>query len=185
MQLMSAHPNLRPSMVHRTSGDVLKAISSRELDIGFYIGWPDPRIFHATSVTELRYLVLAPAGWQSRVQGRDWKGLAELPWIWTPRETAHHRLLSAIFDEVRASPVKAIEVDQEAEMLELLRSGMGLALVRENVAKVEARLYGLVIAGGLSATAELTLVALKERISEPAIAAAYLASHAVWETFTA
>ena len=52
--------------------------------------------------------------------------------IWTTKETAHNRLLSARFAEAgvdAASVHKVAHVDQEASMLDLVRSGVGLSLV--------------------------------------------------------
>ena len=41
-----------------------------------------------------RYVVVAPRGWDRRLRGRHWAELAALPWVWTPRDSVHHRLLA-------------------------------------------------------------------------------------------
>jgi hypothetical protein len=63
--------------------------------------------------------VLAPSDWKSRISGKDWPVLAKLPWIWAPPESAHHRFKVAL-------------LDQEASMLDLVKSEVGPALVRES-----------------------------------------------------
>jgi DNA-binding transcriptional LysR family regulator len=92
------------------------------------------------------YRVLAPSGWGPQVLGRDWRALAALPWIITPRASAHHRLLRSVLDPLALTPRRAALVDQEASMLDLVRSGVGLSLARDTIAMREAQSRGLVVA---------------------------------------
>lgn len=65
-------------------------------------------------------------------------------------------------------------------MLDLVKSGVGLSLVRDSIALREAHAHGLVIADGVSVPTELTFVTLASRRDEPAIAAALQLVTAVW-----
>lgn len=65
-------------------------------------------------------------------------------------------------------------------MLDLVKSGIGLSLVRDSIALREARAHGLVIAEGVAVPTELTFVTLAARRDEPAIAAALQLVAAVW-----
>ena len=65
-------------------------------------------------------------------------------------------------------------------MLDLVKSGVGLSLVRDSIALREAQAHGLVIADGVSVPTELTFVTLATRRDEPAIAAALQLIAAVW-----
>jgi DNA-binding transcriptional LysR family regulator len=179
-RLVESYPQIETALRHSMSGDVLQRLERSELDVGFYIGQPDPGKFHAITLTPFSYQVLAPAGWRERVARRGWRELAALPWIWTPPESAHHRLLCAAFGEVGASPLKVAEVDQEPSMLDLVKSGIGLSLVRDSIALREARAHGLVIADAVSVPTELAFVTLASRRDEPAIAAALQLVASVW-----
>ncbi|AKM30562.1 LysR family transcriptional regulator [Pandoraea faecigallinarum] len=179
-RLVESYPQIETALRHSMSGSVLQQLARSELDVGFYIGHPDPARFHAVTLTPFSYQVLAPAGWRERVAGRAWRELAALPWIWTPRESAHNRLLCAVFDHAGVSPVKVAEVDQEPSMLDLVKSGLGLSLVRDSIALREARAHGLVIAEAVSVPTELTFVTLAARREEPAIAAALQLVAGVW-----
>lgn len=179
--LMSRHPQVRTVLSHGTSGDVLDGLRARMLDVGFYIGMPALDLFHAITLTRFDYRVVAPRGWEPRVAGRGWGEIAELPWIWTPPDSAHQRLLSAVFAQAGAAPNKVAEADLEPSMLDLVKSGIGLALVRDSVALREVPLHGLVMVAGLAIPTELTFVTLKERAQEPVVAAAFHAARAVFE----
>lgn len=178
-QLVETWPHIETALRHGMSGWVLDGVRARELDVGYYIGQPaqddarDGSVFHSVTLTHFQYRVLAPAGWKDRVKtARDWRGLAALPWIWTPPASAHHRLLSRLFAEAGVTPIKVAEVDQEPSMLDLVKSGVGLTLARDATALAEAHAHALTIVEGITVPTELTFVALAARKDEPAIAAA-------------
>lgn len=100
----------------------------------------------AIELTRFDYRVLAPAAWGPQVKGRGWAQLANLPWVLTPPESVHHRLLREVFATLGVQPRRAALVDQEASMLDLVRSGVGLSLVRDSIAMREVQSRGLVVA---------------------------------------
>lgn len=57
-------------------------------------------------------------------------------------------------------------------MLDLVKSGVGLTLVRDSIALREAHAHALVIVEAVTVPTELTFLTLAERREEPAIAAA-------------
>ncbi len=182
-QLVESWPQIETALRHGMSGWVLDQVRARELDVGYYIGQPAPDsdVFHTVTLTRFQYRVLAPAGWKDRVKDvRDWRSLAALPWIWTPPASAHHRLLSGLFSAVGVKPLQVAEVDQEPSMLDLVKSGVGLSLVREPIAIAEAHAHALTIVEGIAVPTELTFIALAERRDEPVIAAALKAVDTQW-----
>ena len=188
-QLVETWPHIETALRHGMSGWVLDQIRAGELDVGYYIGLPsedEPRDgpdFHAVTLTQFQYRVLAPAGWKDRVKGaRDWRSLAALPWIWTPPASAHNRLLSRCFAEAGVKPVKVAEVDQEPSMLDLVKSGVGLTLARDATAIAEAHAHALTIVEGVTVPTQLSFIALAQRREEPAIAAALKLIEQQWAT---
>lgn len=178
-QLVETYPQLSTQLRHGMSGDVLRQVENGSLDVGHYLGRA-PRQFHCLTLTPFSYSVVAPRGWKNRVAGRDWRALARLPWIWTPPQSAHNRLLSKTFAQYRVSPNKVALVDQESSMLDLVKSGVGLSLMREAVALREAHAHGLTIADAVSLDSELSFITLKRRRNEPAIAAVLAILSALW-----
>jgi DNA-binding transcriptional LysR family regulator len=115
------------------------------------------------------------------VVGKDWPALAKLPWIWTPAESVHQRLLNKIFNQHRVTPNKVAMVDQEPSMLDLVKSGVGLSLLRESIALREAHAHGLVIADRVSLSSELSFICLAKRRSEPVIDAVFSLLGTLWQ----
>ena len=194
--LLDLAPQLGTELRQGMSGAVLEQIARQELDVGFYLAL-DGEIkqntllasvntsslatqFIANPLTAFRYSVLAPAGWGPQVRGKDWRDLASLPWITTPPESAHHRLLHSVFAPLGLAPRSAALVDQEASMLDLVRSGVGLSLVRDAIAIRESQARGLVVADRVSLPCTLCFVALAQRSPEQGIQVARQALDNVW-----
>ena len=185
-ELVETAPQIETELRQGMSGEVLAQIGRGELDVGFYLGLPGEAVtesggpFEARVLSHFSYRVLAPAGWGEQVLGRDWKALAALPWIATPPASAHHRLLAGVFGPLGVSPRQVALVDQEASMLDLVRSGIGLSLVRDSIAIRETQARGLVIADRVSLDCQLCFVSLAARRGEPVLTSAWTALGQVW-----
>ena len=195
-QLVEAAPQVDTALHQSMSGDVLARLLRGELDVGFYLGDPNDAgseqapaqmghtqaamVFESKVLTRFAYRVLAPAGWGPQVLGRDWKALAALPWLGTPPASAHHRLLADVFGPLGVAPHRVALVDQEASMLDLVKSGVGLSLVRDSIAIRESQAHGLVIADRVSLDCVLSFVCLATRRDEAVVASAWEALRDVW-----
>lgn len=191
-ELVRAAPQIGTELRQGMSGTVLAQIADGGLDAGFFLGDPrqdaetaarrarSPR-FDVVRLTRFTYRVIAPAGWGPQVLGRDWPALAALPWIVTPPESVHHRLLAGVLRERGLSLRGVALVDQEASMLDLVRSGVGLSLARDAIAIRESQARGLVVADLVSLESELGFVTLHSERGNPVVRAARAALGRVWE----
>lgn len=182
--LADRHPGLAFDLRHGMSGAMAREVELGNLDVAYTLGLPGLQDlgerFCAVSLTRFTYRVVAPPGWGAQVRGRNWRELAVLPWIATPAESVHHRLLSGIFAAEGVEPNVVARVDLEPSMLDLVKSGVALALARDSLALRAAHAEGVVIADAVSVEAELGFIALKNRARESAIAAALDAIAEVW-----
>ena len=185
--LCAAHPDIETELSHGVSGETLLRLNRNQIDAGFYLSAPDdlsdlaPPI-HAITLADFEYLVIGPAGWQDRVTQATWPELAQLPWIGTPEVSVHNRLLSRIFADHNCTPNIAARVDQEASMLEMVRSGVGLSLSRDSVALLQRQSYGLVVCTTVSVPARLSLITTDPKAQTPTVAALLSSLETVWST---
>lgn len=185
-QLVNTRPLLNTQLHHGMSGNILALINNGELDAGFFLDVPEepigPPIIRKT-LTRFTYRVLAPAGWRPQVENKDWKALAALPWLATPPTSVHNRLQKKVFGPnslTGLEPRRVALVDQEASMLDLVRSGIGLSLIRDSIAMREMQTRGLVIANAVSLECDLSFLCLAERQADPVITAAWAALDEIW-----
>lgn len=187
-ELLGYGRHLEIALSHGISGEMLQRVMKDELDATFYLSIPDDGVYASEAVlctvlNPFTYKVVAPAGWESQVRGKDWHQLAALPWLATPPVSAHHRLLSQVFGRQSQTGLDAnyvALVDQEASMLDLVKSGVGLSLVRDHIALREAQTHGLVIADQVSLECGLSFACLKSRAGEAPLTTALEALQRIW-----
>ena len=185
-RLVERAPQLETELQHGMSGTVLEWVRRGELDVGFYLAAPGEgpgphaaEIAHR-ELTQFHYHVIAPAGWGNRLVGTDWADLTHLPWVTTPEDSVHHRLLQGALEPLGLAPNGVARVDQEACMLDLVRAGVGLSLARDVLAMAERQERGLVVAEGVRLPCALSFIWRRDRGEEAVIAEALAVLESVW-----
>ncbi len=191
--LIESGPGIETTLRHGMSGEVPEGLRRNELDAGFFLGDPkdyDPLtgladgnaagLFYCRELAHLTYRVVAPPSLASFVRGADWAQLAPLPWIGTPPASVHNRLLTRLFADLGVRQNIVSQVDQEASMVAMVRTGVGLSLCRESIALGEQQAHGLFIADEVKITTTMSFICMEVRKDEPAIAAAFEAIKRVW-----
>jgi DNA-binding transcriptional LysR family regulator len=179
---------------HGVTDDVLAQIGAGELDVGYYVDATPTRRAQRTAERQIDdgryqlmpllsyvYRVIAPAEWRGRVTGKNWRDLAQLPWLATPAKSAHRRLLDDIFRPLGPMPKRISGTDQEEAIPDLVESGMCLSLARETALDRITSERNLVVADRVSLSCDLSFVCLASRRDEPTIAHAFRAMQTVWD----
>ncbi|WP_424988704.1 LysR family transcriptional regulator [Microbulbifer sp. S227A] len=177
-RLRTEHPDIETELTHGVSGDIMTWLKRGQIDVGFYLCGPDDLAtmgldsedpIHALKLADFTYRVIGPVGWQTKIEKADWPELAKLPWIGTPERSVHYRLLSKIYTDPADRLGVVARVDQEASMLEMVRSGIGLSLCRDSIALHQKQSFGLAVCNSVSVPACLCFVALKRRKDSPTV----------------
>jgi len=133
------HPKLELELHHEVSGAALEGVREGRLDASFYFGDEPGRDVTALRLRESVYCVTGPAAWADRVRRADWSEIAALPWILTPAISTHNRLVTRLFeDQGIEPPQRRIEADTESVIENLVVSGVGVSLMREELAQERA-----------------------------------------------
>ena len=91
-------------------------------------------------------------------------------------------LYRAVIDEAHKNNKQVIaHLFTLADAKDLVKSGIGLSLVRDSVALREARAHGLVIANAVNVTTELSFLCLNSRRQESAISHAFQLIQDLWQ----
>lgn len=133
------HPRLELELQHEVSGAALEAVREGRLDASFYFGDAPGRDVFALKLREPVYCVAAPAAWADRIRTADWAEIAAMPWILTPALSTHNRLVTRLFEKQGIEPPQSrVEADQESVIETLVVSGVGVSLLREELAQERA-----------------------------------------------
>ncbi len=175
------HPKLQLELHHAVTGAALAAVRDGELDASFYFGdGPGPG-FVALPLRQIVYRVAAPAAWASRVKDADWAAISALPWVRTPPISTHSHLVSQLFGAHGLRlPAQRIEADDETVIIDLVISGVGVSLVREDLAREREKAGQLVLWPREKLRTTLWFVCAEARADEPPLRALLGCVREVW-----
>ena len=174
------NPLLELELHQEVTGAALQHVANRSLDASYYYGeLADPAIA-GLRLRELTYRIAAPAAWCDRLKHAGWKEIAELPWIIPPAISTHHKLAHAALRDHGVEPSRVVEADQEAVVSSLVVSGLGVALMREDLALERVAAGEICLWSDTRLVTSLWFIHLRERESEPVIAALLAVQKELW-----
>lgn len=178
--LVSALPLLE---IKTRSGDaetLREAIATSTLGASFYIGPNIPRDVNGIPLQTLHYRIAAPFSFSHQVLHAGWREIADMPWIGAPHASHAQTLLRDLFSRQGLLPNIVLESDDASAPHSLVRAGLGLALLREDVAVPAAERDEVVIWPHTRVAAMLSFIYPKTSEHDPAIVAALSVLRGVW-----
>lgn len=168
---VARHPLLQVELHQEVTGAAFAQVRDGELDASFYYGEIEHPGVDGLRLRASTYRVAAPAAWKRRVADADWSAIATQPWIITPSISTHHKLVRALFDKHGIEPIKVVEADQESVIANLVVSGVGLSLIREDLALEKEAAGEVCLWRDVRLETTLWFIYLHARKDDPAIRA--------------
>jgi DNA-binding transcriptional LysR family regulator len=175
------YPLLRLELHHEISGAAFEKVRDGQLDAAFYYGALSHPTVAGLELRAMTYVVAGPAAWRDRVAEAGSAEIAALPWILTPSISSHNRLVRDLFREHGVEPSKVVEADQESVISSLVVSGVGLSLMREDVALEKEAAGEVCLWPKGRATTTLWFIYPQERADDPVIRALRDVIRETWE----
>jgi DNA-binding transcriptional LysR family regulator len=172
------HPAIELDLHQVVSNDALERVRTGELDASFYFG-ALPADLTGLSLRAMTYRVLIPTTLPVEATA-DWASAAAQPWIVTPERSSHRQLVLALFAAHGSTLSPAIEADNESVITNLVESGVGVSLVRDEIARESAQAGRAFVWPGASMPTELWLVHAVERRDDPLILAILEILREIW-----
>lgn len=135
---MARFPGLEIELQHEVSGAAFEKVRDGTLDASFYYGDLRCPAIGSRMLREIAYRIAAPAAWRVQVEGAGWAEIAALPWVMAPPISTHHALATEWFRSRGLAPAKRIEADNDVVISSLVVGGLGVALMREDLALAAA-----------------------------------------------
>ena len=179
-RLMAALPLLDIKTRHGWAQELVEQVQAGSLQGTFYIGQHMPRDLGALTLQPLHYRIVAPAAMAGTLLRAGWRDLAALPWIGAPAAHHMHGLLHGLFARQGLLPNLVMESDSAVAPESLVRAGVGLSLLREEVALASAERGELVIWPHVRVAAQLGFVYAPSSQHDPAMVATLQQLRQVW-----
>ena len=134
-RMVDRYPLVNIEMHKETSGEALAQLRNGRLDASFFFGDALPAHTEGVRLADMTYRVIAPMEWRGRIVDANWEAISSMPWVMMPENSAYQLLLGEAFAQRGlAQPQKVVEADQASVITDLVASGVGLSLAREEVA---------------------------------------------------
>ena len=182
VQARDRYSQIELELVQVMSSDALARVRGGALDASFYFGnEPEPDLA-SIELRDIVYHVTMPVAWAAELESAPWEDLARRPWIVAPEPSTHRRLVMDLFHAPTPSPERIVEADNESVIANLVESGVGVSLIRDEIATQSVDAGRSVLWPGTHVTTKLWLVHLADRAADPLVAALVDALHHVWHS---
>ncbi len=159
---------------------LLTALQASEIDAAIMVARTAPRGCSMDVLQPLTFRLVAPAAWQQQVESASPAALAQLPWLRMTPHSAHQELMAEIVARAGIQPVETVLADHELLIRDLVAAGVGIGLLREDLAREALADGKLVFVGEYGAQTSLALLYPDALENEPAIRTVRAALASVW-----
>jgi len=163
------HPALELSVEARNSRASKQGIRAGEVDAGFFVASELEEDMDGFALSTLEYVVAGPHAWGERLAVADWREIAGMPWVVTPKGTATAELVDLLLRPRGLEPRVALAVNNDILLRTMICGGVGVGLVRMETALKKALNRELAFAMHARCTAKLLFGFLRSRAKDPAI----------------
>ncbi|MCW7755394.1 LysR family transcriptional regulator [Desulfobotulus sp. H1] len=182
LKIFSLYPGLMIKLEYCLSAILINALEEREIDVGFYFGNDNPAGVELCRLKTLDLMIIAPLEWKESLTSASLSELSDYPWIWASPDCSFRKVANTILSRKRLSLCQSVVVDDEITCRNLVRAGIGLALVLENDAREAEKEGAAFIWDKKNFQINLSLAWLEERKHEPAIEAITALIRELWSS---
>lgn len=178
--ILQKYPLLDIELQHSITTSIVEKLLKSELDAGFGLGKIDDPQIESRWLTDVSHIVVFPPKWEQRIKKAKWADLAQLPWIYPPKFSPQRHLLLEIFERYRLTPTQSVQADQESTISTLVSSGVGLSVMREDLARASQKKGHLRTWPPGRATTPLSFIYAAARSDDPIVVSMRDSAIALW-----
>ena len=116
------------------SSDGLARVRGGTLDASFYFGAEPEADLESIELRDIVYHVTMPVAWAAELAERAVGDDRAAPVDRRPEPSSHRRLVMELFHAPVPSPERIVEADNESVINNLVESGVGVSLIRDEIA---------------------------------------------------
>jgi len=177
---LERYPQIELELYQVMSSDVLARLRNGTLDAGFFFGDAPESDIDSVPLRDVVYRVTFAASRADELLASEWETVAQQPWIVAPSPSSHHQLVMNLFADGEPRPERIIEADSESVINDLVESGVGVSLIRDEIAAQSVKAGRSVVWPGREVRTTLWFVHPADRQTDPLIVALRNVQHDVW-----
>ncbi|NSL54804.1 LysR family transcriptional regulator [Uliginosibacterium aquaticum] len=177
------HPLLEVHTRLGLSRDLLGEIRRNNLDCGFFLGRDSFSGMSAITLAELGFCVAIPSELADALAHADWQQMNNTPWLGVSPRSTIATMTAELWRQHNIHPRVVGEFDDEATLAELIKNGLGLALLAERTARRFAADGAFVLwrGGEVVSRAPLQFIYPSEREGDPLLMGLRDSLKTIWD----
>lgn len=184
-------PKLNSALIHRIpdvtirfaiseSGKTAYMLKSRELDMGFMYGKPYDDEIHYIEMQQVNICMVISKGMIQSTENVPWAQITALPWVSGSTDCPFRMELDRRIEEY-TMPKRMVIAADETVMMELVKTGMGVCVMREDNARLLQKQGYVDVFEDKTISMTICLAVLKNRMEEPLLKAGLEVARSVFE----
>ena len=167
--LRETYPLITVQTTHGISVSVLNEVRKKTLDAGFYLGRNPYQNVMTLPLSEIGFCIAIPPSMASQLQEADWPALAAAPWLGLSQFTSLADISQELWRSQNIAPKVVGVFDEDATLLELIKAGVGVAILAERTAQRYAADGSIVLwrGGEIVTRAPLQFIYSGDRATDP------------------
>ncbi|RUM38276.1 MAG: hypothetical protein DSY57_02780 [Desulfobulbus sp.] len=133
-ELRRRGPDMEIVLHQSISGTIIHLVEASELDCGFILGDCETEGLSSLALADFRLRIVGPVALAKELAGADLVALADLPWIGIPDDCPYSRIMERYFHSQGLQPRAGVVADQQAAIVSMIQSGVGLNFMLEEEA---------------------------------------------------
>jgi len=170
-KLISQYPSLKIQLTQGSSVELLKKVSRGQLDTTFFSGDNYLEELGYKELFTTNAVIAAAPSWEESLKNADRKDLLKLPWIYPEPLCIYHRFINRLFEETGLEPEWVTSSATEDSTIALIKSGVGIAFIRDDEAATLLEKGEIVVYPKESFSLPLRIAYLNSREEDPIIKA--------------
>lgn len=169
--LISQYPKLKIQLTQGSSIELLKKVSSSLLDVSFFSGDNDLDEIEFKELFTTNAVIAAAPKWEEQLKNASREELTQLPWIYPEPLCIYHRFIKDVFENTKQKPTWVTSSATEDSTIALIKSGVGIAFVRDDEAETLLKKGQIVVYPNKTYSLPLRIGYLKSRENDPVVKA--------------
>ena len=169
--LISQYPKLKIQLTQGSSSELMKKVSSGLLDVSFFSGDNDLDEIAFKELFTTNAVIAAAPKWEEQLKNASREELTQLPWIYPEPLCIYHRFIKDVFENIKQKPTWVTSSATEDSTIALIKSGVGIAFVRDDEATTLLEKGEIVVYPSKTYSLPLRIAYLKSREEDPIIKA--------------
>lgn len=179
-ELAATHPEMTFATSYRSSGDIIRGLLTRELDMGYFEGPCETSALSVLPLVQREIVIVYPRRWQESLDGLELAALLRRPWVFVRPECSHYRLFRDVMAEQGVGMEPRFQVGEDMNALNLVALGLGISLSSMHQLELHPRRDEIRVWAHFRRPLMLQFGYLQERRDDPLIRHTVSAVRRVW-----